>query len=190
MLFLKVWIHRNLHIDLQNLNFTKISILIICVLWTSRFTDSLCHKRIFNHSFTIISSPGNRHQNLPLDLSFHGNLSHLDLRFNSIPSLPQWQRDVIDSLVAGRPLELLLYGNPLSCQCSALGFVQWLGGTRAELDEGGNYTCLTEDGDMSTHSRLDNNCRCVVLMFVALCIHFCSLVCPFFSLKILFPLLF
>ena len=91
-----------------------------------------------------------------MDLSYHSNLSHLDLRFNNIPSLAPWERDVIDSLqVAGpRPVELLLYGNPLSCQCSALGFVQWLGVTRAELDEGGDYVCLTEGGAMATTGKV------------------------------------
>jgi Leucine-rich repeat (LRR) protein len=95
---------------------------------------------------------GNNLESLDLDLSFHPNLTLLDLSDNRPSVLSETARFSLDSLAATQrqPLHLHLHGNPLACTCATVEFMRWLGTTRVSLDRGGDYTCVTDSGHLSS----------------------------------------
>jgi hypothetical protein len=95
---------------------------------------------------------GNNLESLDLDVSHHDSLTLLDLSDNRFSMLSEKTRQSLDTLVARRqqPLLLRLHGNPLACTCATLDFVRWLGETRVFLDQGGDYTCVTDSGQLSS----------------------------------------
>jgi hypothetical protein len=95
---------------------------------------------------------GNNLESLDLDLSFHPNLTLLDLSDNRLSMLSEAARFSLDSLAATQrqPLHLHLQGNPLACTCAMVEFMRWLGTTRVALDRGGDYTCVTDSGQLSS----------------------------------------
>ncbi|KAK7115736.1 toll-like receptor 3 [Littorina saxatilis] len=104
------------------------------------------------HDLRELRLSGNHFAHVPLKLDQHHNLSVLDLSHNVITHLEAEDRHAIDRLALSRaqPFFLHLHGNPLACTCDTLLFIRWLSETRALLDQGGNYTCVSDDGSLQS----------------------------------------
>ncbi|XP_067676207.1 toll-like receptor 4 [Haliotis asinina] len=93
----------------------------------------------------------NEFKQFPFDIRTTPRLQELDLQYNAITQLSSKTCDQVDlhqSNVQGFVLKL--NGNIISCGCRTLGFVQWLSETFVTLDRGGNYTCIGENGAISS----------------------------------------
>jgi hypothetical protein len=99
----------------------------------------------------LILAGGNL-ETFDLDLRYHENLTILDLSSNGLSELSVAMRQALDYLAARQtvPLQLRLKGNPIACTCATLDFVRWLSETRVRLDEGGDYACVTDSGQVSS----------------------------------------
>ncbi|VDI78666.1 Hypothetical predicted protein [Mytilus galloprovincialis] len=56
-------------------------------------------------------------------------------------------------------MTVLLDGNPLVCTCASLDFVEWLFTTKVKLDSNGSYSCLRNDGNITTTNAVYNHLR-------------------------------
>ncbi|BFZ09823.1 hypothetical protein BsWGS_12862 [Bradybaena similaris] len=92
----------------------------------------------------------NRFRNIPFNLDNTPYLNFLNLQENAITTLKLHERDEIDNL-ATKPagFRLLISGNILSCGCNNFRFLIWLQTTSATLDDGRNFTCMNDEGQLS-----------------------------------------
>jgi hypothetical protein len=95
---------------------------------------------------------GNNLESFELDLSFHANLTLLDLSNNRLLVLSEATRNSMDTLAARQrqPFQLRLHGNLLACTCATLDFLRWIGTTRVALDVDDDLTCVTDSGQLSS----------------------------------------
>ena len=91
-------------------------------------------------------------QQITFDISYLLNLSFLDLRFNAINYLDKQSQTFLDNLYNSQKqlhnttfnnisVQVLLDGNPLSCTCESLEFLQWFVVSPIFLDIRHNYHC-------------------------------------------------
>ncbi|CAL1537206.1 unnamed protein product [Lymnaea stagnalis] len=119
-----------------------------------------------SHNLEHLSLAKNRFSTIPFEVSSLPKLKFLDLSDNAVSFLKDNEMDDMDQqerLLGGFTLKL--NGNAILCLCSDIQFLGWLHSTRVSLDNGGNYTCTSEDGVItSTDSFSDVNAiwrRCV-----------------------------
>ncbi|CAG5131211.1 unnamed protein product [Candidula unifasciata] len=103
-----------------------------------------------NKQIEHIDLSRNRFRNVPFNLGHTPKLRTLDLRENSLTTLESHEIDHIDSLATHSVgFKLLIAGNIFSCGCNNLRFLIWLQTTSVNLDDGGQFTCLSDDGQLS-----------------------------------------
>lgn len=84
---------------------------------------------------------------IPEEIYSMQRLKHLDLSFNALSSLSTEDMHAFDNIIENRDgFNLHLNGNTFVCSCFSLGFIEWLQTTKVNLDHGGNYSCLTNEG--------------------------------------------
>ncbi|XP_046557716.1 toll-like receptor 4 [Haliotis rubra] len=84
---------------------------------------------------------------IPEEIYNMKSLKNLDLSFNALSSLPERDMNALDNIVENwEDFNLHLKGNTFVCSCFSLGFIQWLQATKVNLDNRGNYSCLTNEG--------------------------------------------
>ncbi|KAL8560196.1 hypothetical protein ACOMHN_021690 [Nucella lapillus] len=70
----------------------------------------------------------------------------------------QFDRSSLDTLASYHPIRLSLQGNPLSCACANLDFLQWLWDTKVTLDGEDSstrrYTCTSDTGEFTDTERV------------------------------------
>ncbi|XP_071078590.1 toll-like receptor 4 [Haliotis cracherodii] len=115
----------------------------------------------FLHPLTNISYvklSDNSFVKMPFDLPFiPKDLTILDLSTNSLTHMSDKEMNTLDTISYRNRLTLKLEGNPISCSCQALSFVTWLSTTYVALDKGGNYTCVDEEGVITSTSAVNAN---------------------------------
>ncbi|XP_063410644.1 toll-like receptor 4 [Mytilus trossulus] len=104
---------------------------------------------------------GNLFTSIPLNLEDLNRLSFLNIRNNKIAYLTTKETDAIEVLFekSNRTMTVLLDGNPLVCTCASLDFVEWLLTTKVTLDSNGSYSCVENDGNITTTSVVYNHLR-------------------------------
>ncbi|CAL1527945.1 unnamed protein product, partial [Lymnaea stagnalis] len=106
-----------------------------------------------NHNITHLLLSGNRFSRVPFNLKNTPELQVLDLQNNAIVSLDRETTDTLDQLAADvGGFHLKLGGNVMLCICENVRFLYWLGHTSVVLDRGGNFSCLKNDGVLSSTS--------------------------------------
>ncbi|XP_012938273.1 toll-like receptor 4 [Aplysia californica] len=103
-----------------------------------------------NHRLESVYLRDNHFQTIPFDISLTPQLRLLDLSKNAVVQLSRKQRQQLDAharLVAD--FHLVLNENILSCGCEAVPFLLWLSQTAVSLDNNGNYSCVTAQGQVS-----------------------------------------
>ncbi|KAK0069178.1 CD180 antigen [Biomphalaria pfeifferi] len=99
----------------------------------------------------------NRFRTIPFDLSQTLGLNKLDMRQNSLDTLSSKDMALLDELQHRLgEFQLLISGNVLSCGCEHIQFLQWLHRTDVRLDENRNYTCINNQGMLSSTSAYKN----------------------------------
>ncbi|CAC5367599.1 unnamed protein product [Mytilus coruscus] len=101
---------------------------------------------------------GNLFTSIPLNLD---GLSFLNFKNNKIAYLTTKEIDAIEVLFrkSNRTITVLLEGNPLVCTCASLDFVEWLFTTKVKLDSNGSYSCVENDGNITTTNAVYNHLR-------------------------------
>ncbi|XP_012939334.1 toll-like receptor 4 [Aplysia californica] len=104
-----------------------------------------------NSHLQTLNLANNRFTTIPLDLTILPNLTYLDLSRNSISQLSVKDMQLVE-LHAGTVTEFSLHltGNMLVCTCSSIQFLTWLQNTKVNLDRPITYSCLTENGTLTT----------------------------------------
>ncbi|CAG2252675.1 unnamed protein product [Mytilus edulis] len=104
---------------------------------------------------------GNFFTSIPLNLEDLNLLSFLNIRNNKIAYLTTNEIDAIEVLFekSNRTMTVLLEGNPLVCTCASLDFVEWLFTTKVKLDSNGSYSCVENDGNITTTNVVYNQLR-------------------------------
>ncbi|CAC5367595.1 unnamed protein product [Mytilus coruscus] len=104
---------------------------------------------------------GNFFTSIPLNLEDLNRLSFLNMRNNKIAYLTTKEIDAIEVLFekSNRTMTVLLEGNPLVCSCPSLDFVEWLFTTKVKLDSNGSYSCVKNDGNITTTNVVYNHLR-------------------------------
>ncbi|XP_046556584.1 toll-like receptor 4 [Haliotis rubra] len=74
----------------------------------------------------------------------------LDMSVNSITFFDDDTIEMLENLGKKNKLVLKLTGNPFSCSCKSLAFVQWIFSSSVTFDSNGNYSCVTEFGVLTT----------------------------------------
>ncbi|XP_035825160.1 toll-like receptor 4 [Aplysia californica] len=104
-----------------------------------------------NSQLQTINLANNRFTAIPLDLTVLPNLTDLDLSGNSISQLDQKDMQSVEQHASMfMEFSLHLSGNILVCTCSSIQFLAWLQNTKVNLDRPMTYSCLTEDGTLTT----------------------------------------
>ena len=99
-----------------------------------------------------------------MDLTLLPALREVDLTNNMISYLPLSLTNTLDHLAARHTFTVRLRGNPLTCTCQTLDMVAWLAATDVRLDgditsdgfdddyddNGRDYSCMLEDGRLSS----------------------------------------
>ncbi|XP_052083069.1 toll-like receptor 4 [Mytilus californianus] len=104
---------------------------------------------------------GNLFTSIPLHLVDLNRLSFLNIRNNKIAYLTTKEIDAIEVLFekSNRTMTVLLEGNPLVCSCASVDFVEWLFTTKVKLDSNGSYSCVKNDGNITTTNAVYNHLR-------------------------------
>ncbi|VDI58205.1 Hypothetical predicted protein [Mytilus galloprovincialis] len=104
---------------------------------------------------------GNLFTSVPLNLEDFNRLSFLNIRNNKIAYLITKEINAIEVLFrkSNRTMTVLLDGNPLVCTCASLDFVEWLFTTKVKLDSNGSYSCVGNDGNITTTNAVYNHLR-------------------------------
>ncbi|XP_041351395.1 toll-like receptor 4 [Gigantopelta aegis] len=106
-----------------------------------------------NSQIKVINLAGNKFQTFPIDTKSTPSLSTLDLSDNSLSELDAATTAALDKLVdrdSKKGLSLMLENNLMFCGCSSQRFILWLFETPVQLDNGGNYKCISENGSVTT----------------------------------------
>lgn len=119
--------------------------------------DSLQADAFRHNNLTHLILANNRFRNIPLDLKGFANLELLDVGNNAIVSLTAIEMLQMNRLAANpKGFQLMLDGNILSCGCASLKFLQWIRETKVTLDKGRDFTCIDDDGDLTTTGSFTN----------------------------------
>ncbi|XP_071147887.1 toll-like receptor 4 [Mytilus edulis] len=104
---------------------------------------------------------GNLFTSVPLNLEEFNRLSFLNIKSNKIAYLTTKETDAIEVLFrkSNRTMTVLLDGNSLVCTCASLDFVEWLFTTKVKLDSNGSYSCVENDGNITTTNVVYNHLR-------------------------------
>ncbi|CAG2196225.1 unnamed protein product [Mytilus edulis] len=107
---------------------------------------------------------GNLFTSVPLNLEDFNRLSFHNIRNNNnnkIAYLTIREIDAIEVLFrkSNRTMTVLLEGNPLVCTYASLDFVEWLFITKVKLDSNGSYSCVINDGNITTTNAVYNQLR-------------------------------
>ncbi|CAG2252691.1 unnamed protein product [Mytilus edulis] len=104
---------------------------------------------------------GNLFTSVPLNLEEFNRLSFLNIRNNKIAYLTTKEINAIEVLFrkSNRTITVLLDGNPFVCTCASLDFVDWLFTTKVKLNSNGSYTCVENDGNITTTNIVYNHLR-------------------------------
>ncbi|XP_012945486.1 toll-like receptor 4 [Aplysia californica] len=104
-----------------------------------------------NYQLQTLNLANNRFTTVPVDLTLLPNLTYLDLSGNSISQLGVKDMQLVE-LHAGTVTEFSLHltGNIMVCTCSSIQFLTWLQNTKVNLDRPMTYSCLTENGTLTT----------------------------------------
>ncbi|CAL1527944.1 unnamed protein product, partial [Lymnaea stagnalis] len=106
-----------------------------------------------NRNIIHLILSGNRFNRVPFNLKNTPELQVLDLQNNAIVSLDRETMDNLDLLAANLGgFQLMLGGNIMLCLCENFPFLYWLAHTSVTLDRGGNFSCLDNDGVLSSTS--------------------------------------
>ncbi|CAG2184365.1 unnamed protein product [Mytilus edulis] len=113
---------------------------------------------------------GNLFTSVPLNLEDFNRLSFLNIRNNKnnkIAYLTTKEIDAIEVLFrkSNITMTVLLEGNPLVCTCASLDFVEWLFTTKVKLDSNGSYSCVGNDGNITTTNAVYNHLRIMRIRF-------------------------
>ncbi|CAC5367593.1 unnamed protein product [Mytilus coruscus] len=116
---------------------------------------------------------GNLFTSIPLRLKDFNRLSFLNIRNNKIAYLTAQEIDAIEVLFrkSKRTMTVLLEGNPFVCTCASLDFVEWLFTTKVKLESNGCYSCVKNDGNITTTNVVYNllrimRIRCITTVWV------------------------
>ncbi|XP_071147302.1 toll-like receptor 4 [Mytilus edulis] len=102
---------------------------------------------------------GNLFTSVPLNLEDFNRLSFLNIRNNKIAYLITKEINAIEVLFRKSNRTVLLEGNPLVCTCASLDFVEWLFTIKVKLDSNGSYSCVGNDGNITTTNAVYNRLR-------------------------------
>ncbi|XP_046346246.1 toll-like receptor 4 isoform X2 [Haliotis rufescens] len=98
--------------------------------------------------FLIISR--NSLVSLPFTHNDMPDLRVLDLSLNAITYFDDDTMELLETLGERNKLILKLDGNPISCSCQSLMFIQWIFTSSVTFDRNGSYSCVTEYGVLAT----------------------------------------
>ncbi|VDH99077.1 Hypothetical predicted protein [Mytilus galloprovincialis] len=127
--------------------------------FTDRFRISTFKSQL--NSLQTLIYEGNLFTSIPLRLDNFEYLSVLNIRNNKIAYLTTKEINAIEVLFrkSNRTMTVLLDGNPLVCTCASLDFVEWLFTTKVKLDSNGSYSCVENDGNITTTNAVYNQLR-------------------------------
>ncbi|XP_041374796.1 toll-like receptor 4 [Gigantopelta aegis] len=106
-----------------------------------------------NSNIKVINLAGNKFQIFPINSKDTPQLSTLDLSDNSLSFLDDTTMAELDKMVepdSNKSFSLMLRNNFMFCGCSSQRFILWLFETPVQLDNSGNYRCLSENGSITT----------------------------------------
>ncbi|XP_005111527.1 toll-like receptor 4 [Aplysia californica] len=104
-----------------------------------------------NSQLQTLNLANNRFTDIPLDLTLLPNLTDLDLSGNSISQLSKKGIAFVEQHARTvSEFSLQLSGNIVVCTCSSIPFLAWLQNTKVTLDRPMSYSCVTEDGRLTT----------------------------------------
>lgn len=133
---------KNKKLNMIDMSFNKLTVLP---------TDTF----ICNNDLQQLYLSNNFIREITFNISHLINLTTLDLRFNSIKAFNETSRRFLTSLYENQTeahnnvsFELLLEGNPLSCECSSLEFLQWFMSSPILTNTRHNYHCSLEGQEM------------------------------------------
>ncbi|XP_067681566.1 toll-like receptor 4 [Haliotis asinina] len=125
-------------------------------------------------NLSYVNLAGNSLVKIPFDLpSIPKSLTFLDMSSNSLTYISNEEMNTLDTFSYGHALTLKLGGNPISCSCRSLTFIRWLSSTVIALDQGSNYTCVDEEGAITSTTEVNVNlhwrrCRGLFWLLVAI----------------------
>ncbi|XP_046565407.1 toll-like receptor 4 [Haliotis rubra] len=105
-------------------------------------------------TLTVLNISRNSLVSIPFkqnDLPF---LSVLDLSLNAITYFDDDTMEMLEILGQRNKLILKLDGNPLSCSCQSLMFIQWMFTSSVTFDRNATYSCVTEYAVFTTTHRV------------------------------------
>ncbi|XP_012946748.1 leucine-rich repeat-containing protein 69-like [Aplysia californica] len=104
-----------------------------------------------NFQLQTLNLANNGFTTIPLDLTLRPNLTYLDLSANSISQLGVKDMQLVEQHASTvTEFSLHLTGNIMVCICSSIPFFTWLQNTKVSLDRRMTYSCLTENGTLTT----------------------------------------
>ncbi|XP_046559821.1 toll-like receptor 4 [Haliotis rubra] len=109
-------------------------------------------------NISYVNLADNSFVKIPFDLSFiPKDLTFLDMSSNSLTYMSNGEMNTLDTLSYRHSLTLKLEGNPISCSCQALPFIRWLSSTVVALDQRNSYTCVDEEGVITSTTEVNVN---------------------------------
>lgn len=111
---------------------------------------SSLHDNLFRNlkQLKTLSLANNKFMSIPATVRHTESLSHLDLSYNSLTHLRTSETLWLVKLSAQTDISVHLQGNPLSCSCSTVEFLQWLIETEVEIYEREALTCTFTNGTL------------------------------------------
>ncbi|CAL1542528.1 unnamed protein product [Lymnaea stagnalis] len=104
-----------------------------------------------NVLLTYLVLARNRFSSIPFEFHTTPRLRYLDMTENAVPYLEEQEMSAIDAQIHQTgDFTLKLHGNAIVCLCSNIKFLAWLQTTHTNLDYGGNYTCTSQDGRITS----------------------------------------
>ena len=138
---------KNPKLNLINMSFNRLS---------SLPTDTF----ICNNDLQQLYLSNNFIREITFNISHLVNLTILDLRFNFIKAFNETSRRFLTSLYENQTrahnnlsFELLLEGNPLSCECSSLEFLHWFISSPILTKTRHSYQCSLQGQEMQIDER-------------------------------------
>ncbi|XP_041374618.1 toll-like receptor 4 [Gigantopelta aegis] len=122
---------------------------------------SILPKDLFkkNSNIKVINLAGNKFQICSINTKDTPQLSILDLSDNSLSFLGDTTMAELDKMVepdSNKSFSLMLKNNFMFCGCSSQRFILWLFETPVQLDNGGNYKCISQNGSITTTGDIYN----------------------------------